>query len=120
MACSRYHCWRQDAGLLVNLVEDGCELARMLLALCPGDDGEAVTEEWLRSIGERTSDSEHGRKLYLGAIDFDHTVTSGRVDVCDYTDRVALPIPYRTRGAVRRLCAALGIPLLPRPGGEGG
>ncbi len=72
----------------------------LLLAEHPADD-EPVTEEWLRSVGGVNHHAEVGVWL-------EHTVgvnECGTVCVCNGRKDGA------TRGDVRRLCRALGIPL---------
>jgi hypothetical protein len=91
-----------------TLVGDWATLARAYLAEHPADDGEAITEDWLRAVGFKSMPSEVG--LWL-----DKTVgvdlrsdTPGCV-VCNARPRIA------TRGDLRRLAEALGIPLEPSP-----
>lgn len=76
-----------------------------------GDDGEAVTEEWLRSIGFELTDD---KRLTLLLDPLIYSPPCGplpawqgiRRSPCQYW-----PIPVsETRGDVRRLLAALGIP----------
>jgi hypothetical protein len=90
-------------------------LAKAYLDEHPADDGEAVTEEWLRAVG---FDKQGllwfgGARLYIGA-KWDGGTHSAEIQVgggsgyygCDHT--IDLPKP-QTRGEVRRLCQCLGI-----------
>jgi len=83
-------------------------LAAAYLAEHPADDGEPITEEWLRSVGFKVSPDfeflfiEAG--LRPGTIEFDPDI--GWIIFGSKATRL-----LETRGDVRRLCAALGIEL---------
>jgi hypothetical protein len=70
----------------------------------PADDGEAITEDWLRSVGFTHGSFDAGLWIEntLGV-----DVKTGLPDcvVCNARPRL------RTRGDLRRLALALGIPL---------
>lgn len=81
-----------------------------------GDDGEAVTEEWLRSIGftkGRFPDDLVLNPVVRGVIRNAQSPMNGKWHWCVRS----YPIPYgkepTTRREVRRLLAALGIPTEP-------
>jgi hypothetical protein len=119
----RNHCWRQDTGLLINLVEDGCEVARRLLELHPADDGEKIDEAFLESCGAFKEDHPDkwtfGREDSLGIGIWRIDIGWRAVVLYGLHASANLVRPLRTRGDLRRLLAGLQIPL-PRPGGEGG
>jgi hypothetical protein len=118
---SAYRAIRRDEALAVHpdLIQDFEEIARHVLAEHPADDGEAITPEWLLSVG----------------FTLDHEMEPPRDPV--YCIRSLLWRPHyfgvnqgtwqfgpvtidqnpKTRGDVRRLCAALGIPLPDQPKG---
>lgn len=114
-----------DSHRAVQQIRDLELLTRAYLALCPADDEETVTEEWLRSIGF------HPRK-FLGVLRIASEPKGGPICTLEYDPlggcdgwRVGgeLITPMETRGQLRALCSALMIPLLPpgaRSGGEGG
>lgn len=74
-----------------------------LAARPPADDGEAVTEEWLRSqgfVGGGLGDYQSG--LWLGDLKVSHD---------GWWTIPAPKVTPETRGDVRRLCSVLGITL---------
>lgn len=86
----------------------------MVLAEHPADDDEAVTEEWLESVGfkHRVLRSEFGYEcmsIYL-KIDNDDQWFFGTDYGHEFDAEVMLKTPA-TRGDLRRLCKALGIEL---------
>ena len=82
--------------------DDALRLAEAVLAGYPADDGEPITGEWLESVGRQSYWSVWGFELDLRiAFEPDRG--------CWYYP--VLPVPLRTRNDVRRLCAALGVPL---------
>jgi hypothetical protein len=95
---------------------DRAVLADAYLAEHPADDDEPVTEEWLRAVGFVTHRqgvaidmglrSRGGPWLYFaccpGLVNPDWMFDDGRL--------LAAP-DLNTRGHVRRLCEALGVPL---------
>ena len=86
-------------------------LARAYLLDHPADDGEPVTEEWLRSVGSEPLDgvAQHAWKLGLFvnlAIQVDGSIV---LNVDRF--RATLKRGIATRADVRLLCKALGIPL---------
>jgi hypothetical protein len=103
------------------------QLARRFVAEHQADDGEAITEEWLRSVGF----TDHRLGVGIGKAQ-----GGGSVLYCSlkpvgiepdwYLDAGHSPMTHvhepQTRGAVRRLAAALGIDLKPVQvtGGGGG
>lgn len=85
---------------------DGERLARAYLAEHPADDGDAVTMEWLRSIGFATAAEACGVAASLGRIEAFSVLPQPlqwRVNGFKVSEKP-------TRGDVRRLLAALGIP----------
>lgn len=119
------HLGRMPPGLRLS-IEDTAAVANAYLAEHPADDGEPVTADWLQSVG-------FGRHMQPAA-NCDLSLQAG-----DFRLFVAVAIPTRerygfkperwavnevwlpeaatpaTRGHVRRLCAALGIPLTETP-----
>lgn len=107
----------------------GCPEAATLLALIDrlagdADDGEPVTEDWLRSVGfRRTECNEHrischpeiDNKLVIEE-DGSVAIANGDYGADDY-DYLAVGVVIKKRADLRRLCAALGIQL-PTPGGS--
>lgn len=110
--------WVDVAEASPECVADLLTLARAYLAANPADDATAVDETWLRAVGWQTSP---------GSSAWVHTRLAGglavhlrlTLDECRLYDAsakwVAIPVPA-TRGHVRRLCAALGVPLTEGPG----
>ncbi len=92
------------------------ELARLRGEV--GDDGEPVTEEWLRSVGFATSPNPIYVRVNNGtlAVAF-HLGNMRSVELFDCDSHEMVNVKIKDRGHVRRLCAALGIPLA--TGGEG-
>lgn len=72
------------------------------------DDHLPVTKEWLLSIGAKEGGSPLARPLYIDCVTFDD-VARGVVSICDWSENAVLGKHFTTRGAVRRLLAALGI-----------
>lgn len=101
-------------------VWDGDALAHAYILDHPADDAEPVTEEWLRSVGFHDSRYQGKRfSLQLGDVrvcppiaDLGLWVGIMEDDGDFYSGAKAIPQSHiRTRGDVRRLCAALGITL---------
>ena len=90
-------------------------LARSYLAEYPDDEDEQITVEWLRSIGftrYMQSASDDGLRLgdFHGETFPIQTMTNIDRARIWYVYGAALPVDcIRTRGDVRRLCAALKI-----------
>jgi hypothetical protein len=97
-----------------NRYEDGWNVALAWLEDHPADDGEPVTEEWLRAVGFK--DEEYSFVLRSPYTDdwyhhLRHTACSVRkVDWKWHANGIGVA-DQPTRGHVRRLCAALGVPL---------
>lgn len=93
------HC---DYGSVADILKE--KLSVVLAAIHP-DDAEPVTEEWLRACGFE-------EEFCVGWF------TRGRVQILNDSGRLdtawvrpAAVYDQKTRGHVRRLCAALGSPL---------
>jgi hypothetical protein len=91
------------------------EIVRQWKAEHPADDGEPVTEDWLRASGFAPA---WGHPFQLGGYDAESDIdvrcTPAELVVAHRTDEF-LVAEQPTRGHVRRLCAALGIELTPPP-----
>ena len=112
-----------DVRFITEAANVGPELARAFIADHPADDGEPVTEDWLVAAGFRLDALEPWR-LTIGVPDgaspnerqvfgvsLDDFSTAIECFTGDEeTDMVCLR-KMPTRGDVRRLCAALNIPL---------
>lgn len=85
------------------------------LAAHPPDDNERITEEWLDTLSER-QESDGGLVWVLGQCDTGGSVTIFRVTyengtfTAFYVSGTKVRMIH-TRGDVRLLCRALGIPL---------
>jgi len=93
---------------------DGFLLARAYLAEHPEDDGEPVTEEWLRSSVGWIPVEGSG---YIGrdGIIFckgSESVYSAWLQISQYYYDMRRIVRVETRGDVRRLCKALGVSLV--------
>jgi len=95
-------------------------LAEAYLAEHPADDAELVTAEWLIAVGGSLRSEEYQRfafpvshgELIVWLTEKDAAKRIAWFDTCD--DATGSYIPFDgTRGQMRRLCAALGIPLKP-------
>jgi hypothetical protein len=91
------------------------EYAVARLAECPTDDGEPVTADWLRAVGFEMAENPVWlwRKSPSGVLAVAVRVASGEFQITDPTqdyDSVMVR-GVGTRGQVRGLAAALGIPL---------
>lgn len=85
---------------------------RPYLASVPADDGTPVSEEWLRSVGFL----EYSTSEDIRLIDLRNLVTFNRSRQTSAVTwwiggSIGPVTDMPTRGHVRRLCAALGIPL---------
>ncbi len=96
--------------------KDRYMLAEAWLAANPVDGEEPADILWLRSIGFRESKLDASEMVF--DIDDTHSASiycDGSASVTHYIDDDQAECPlaevYETRGAVRRLCAALGIQL---------
>lgn len=103
-------------GSLAPLIDDGVKFARRLLELLPpADDGEPVTADWYASAGGRTADDGTLSIALPGGevsmVFYPFGVTTATPQVWLWTRCGALLDVGNTRGHVRRLCTALGIPL---------
>ena len=97
------------------LVDRATRLARHILAALPADDGEPVTADWLRACGWEPTEYRYFR-VWI------HRATrSAPVEVDETGGRFALKVNANcvardaTRGHVRRLFAALAVPLVEAP-----
>ena len=87
----------------------------------PADDGEPVTEEWLREMGAVTNGTgqntltifvpSHLAKEKIEAGYFTSSVSTTNFGVNHHVNCLSISRHKPTRGMFRRLCAALGIPL---------
>ena len=95
-------------------------LARAYIAANPADDGEPVTDEWLRSLGF-SRHMQPAACCHLSIKTTTLTLTRWQdkagdgpirwsVSGQDYSDWLPHCLWPVTRGQVRRLCAAIGIP----------
>jgi len=80
---------------------DGAAVCRAYLAEHPADDGEPVTAEWMKACGWEGS--------YVGV--FGIQGLAGFWDNGELHLSKPYSLPAATRGQLRRLCAALGVPL---------
>lgn len=96
--------------------QDAMKLALAYLEEHPADDDEPVTEDWLRTICEYEPSEDGGGLMITDemmnlAINFvgssDPNIWSAQIG--EQGD--CWPHDLHTRGCVRRLCKALGIPL---------
>jgi hypothetical protein len=95
-------------GGLQRAFAEAVTVARAYLSLVPADDGVEITEDWLRSVGFEAMPSEVG--LWLNkTVGVDLRSESPGCVVCNARPRIT------TRGDLRRLAEALGIPLEPSP-----
>ena len=121
-----YHGPEQEQGgipnwipILRRVLDDARKLARQYLAEHPADSDLPVTEEWLRSVGFRTD-----RVLPQQCVTIDSADSECDSDITYWifpdNEEPLLHaegnVRPATRGAVRLLCRALGIPLSPRTG----
>lgn len=98
---------------------DAYTLAMAYLREHPADEHDAITPEWLVSVGFRHSlnplwlmvdfGKENSHWLAIKK-DLSECDIGQKVPSYDYDPQVPIPVPL-TRGAVRSLCKALGIPL---------
>lgn len=94
--------------------QDDCEtLADAYLAEHPADDGELITEEWLRSVGFKQSAEGTMMRLASGEplSHLRHTAVSFDLVSGNWFANGLRCRKQETRGHLRRLCAALGIPI---------
>ena len=91
-----------------GIARDACVVAEAYLAEHAADDGEAVTAEWLRTVG------------FYGKVNRPLSFTQGELTLVIEGPRCwinmgmrtkHLPPNIKTRGDVRRLCNALGVEL---------
>lgn len=105
------HCGMSAGPGTCIMSKDVIALSEAWLAEHPADDDEPITEEWLRGVGFRETkvSDEHFR-----------IIRKDQVSVC--CDDLSSPTTwcmrgqeflcsFKTRGDVRRLCAAIGIEL---------
>lgn len=92
---------------------------RAALGTGEGDDGEPVTFEWLLSLGFKETNPVSKPGWYnLPPLDFYHLPPKWlTLDVRAFNCHGSWP---KTRGDIRRLAAALGIPLPPAPNERNG
>jgi hypothetical protein len=94
-----------DAKALADAVVSG----QLIFAADPADDGEAVTTDWLRAVGFYPDDPALPNRRLRTRCGLHITEYGGGWSLRDcLTVNVVL---LSTRGHVRRLCAALGVPL---------
>lgn len=114
-----------------SAIEDRNMLVRAYLAEHPADDDEPVTVEWLASISRQppivtaigncyrfSIDSDRGLCVWGRACGVGYTVTLRTVRRSESGHRMTSFSDLRDvyyRGDIRRLCAALGIPLTESP-----
>lgn len=96
------------AGELACLETDWRDVSVAYLNAFPADDGEPVTEEWLLAAGFTVNPLRD--RLEVGPAQWWHFANCV-LGIDHHTGFWTLP----TRGHVRRLCAALGIPLTETP-----
>lgn len=94
---------------------DVTALADAFLDAHPADSSEPVTVEWLRSVGatDKVDSRESGVAvygLYLGPAKWFDFAGGGEL-LIDHGPGQPAGWPIKTRGHVRRLAAALGVPL---------
>ncbi len=94
---------------------DAFALAKAYLAEHPADDGEAVTEDWLRSLATKTlmcgKEIDYHRFKFENGFSRLNIYPDCSVSIERNDDEIPLPLQLNTRGDVRLLCRALGIPL---------
>lgn len=86
--------------------------SKLLEILPPADDGESVSREWLVSVGFKPEDGDPSSTAWLVIDNGVHEITQGDTSwmLCEKLDTDIVTLPdVKTRGCVRRLCAALGI-----------
>ena len=115
--------WRTPSGERLDdedVNELKTELAGAWLTDNPADDDEAITAEWIVSIGAKATDHKDKFRFYRS----EYAVTIGLWSVSDgwkamleHREEWATCIVrgLKTRGAVRRLASALGIQLKELP-----
>lgn len=95
-------------------------LANHLLAANPADDVEAIDETWLRSVGGYQLFTDRRFVCVTKNIGYDcHVIGIGTENFVGWQVVNSYPFPglfadvgvIKTRGQLRRLCAALGIEL---------
>ena len=90
-------------------------LADAYLAEHPADDAEPISEEWLRSVWFVAVESDMGRN-YSDHFEIE-AASKGTLNLWEFNQTGDWLIngfdswPLKSRGDVRRLCAALGIQL---------
>ena len=97
---------------------DMIAVANAYLAEHPADDDEPIVEAWLLSVGflrdlneyEITSPTSDGQFVYLTLTRRGWVLGTGS---WSHRSSLLLPATPETRGQLRRLCAALNIPLQP-------
>lgn len=113
--------WQGTSGDCANM-RAAIKLARWYRADHPADDGEAITVEWLKSVGfRRFMQPANGQSLSITVwpVVISRWVNKGGLPVMwsvkkfadepdDWLTQCLTPV---TRGDVRRLCRALGVQL---------
>lgn len=131
--CASQVHWQSDSHRddAIRNIEAGLKTLVAHPTAAPDDADEPITEEWLRSVGFTEDEEEYGkyglgisrRKSYgedtmtfkLIAADFPNLleccweVRSRSIEVEE--EGCLIPCEPQTRGELRRLCSALGIPL---------
>lgn len=106
----------QTGGGLMNIDEEVVVLAD--LAAHPPDDGEPLSDEWLISVGGVWEQGQAAYRIMLGSRQMLRIRTNGRYWLVDLGTTGGQFHPYgrkQSRGEVRRLTLALGIPLTEQP-----
>lgn len=113
---------RPSSGWPARMVADMWALADAYLAANPADDGEAPTPEWALTLpgAYKPSDLSARVRVPVGvglAVDLTRWEPGLAADIREADEkgnptggRVGLPQTFTTRGAVRRLLAAMGVP----------
>ena len=90
-------------------------LAEAYIAEHPADDETGLSVEWMTAVGFRQTGAgwwrvgKHGRETL--ALDYHDNTESGDVFSLPTNRFMPLRVLVATRGQLRRLCAALGVPL---------
>ncbi len=119
---------QRSAYAVVQRAKDREIIADAYLREHPADEGEPISEEWLKAVGFTRDDESCMLRLYIDLCSYNSTIVIG-CPVCfaaieqvdgagphDSDDDSCVQIPFpQTRRDVRRLAAALGITLKETP-----